>query len=428
MRERLHDKELRIEILETEKKTITEELKHKIIELNKLKQETNTINITESPCRAELIEELNLRKAEIEQKTRKIEQLTKELEVRTRNLQKLVNMELWNKNREIAKLHNHMTASYGTDRNHSKSDTVHENLHLTNLIHELDEIGIKVIFENEVVQLNYVNGEDSINMKALSDYIQRLVIQRNDLEKEVEHLKLLKLVSKPDVYLEIDNCGDENERINKYCELLQIHLKDLVKLMKDIMKNTNRADIISNEQKKIVLDILINSNILSDDFVSTLGNTPMKNILIANDKIDDSTKKSQSENVDMAKNQASVQSDSEAFSEPDRTVSMARIGLQEMQVKTLSRPRFTKYMKTFSDSEDSMDYVPYHKTYQNDLNDLDASHHIQELRETYNTLCSELNALRNDLTNKVSSDCVSKFLLISSNNHRIPKNHRIVEY
>ncbi|XP_011261366.2 CDK5 regulatory subunit-associated protein 2 isoform X2 [Camponotus floridanus] len=415
LEERFQDKVQRIEILETEKQIITKELKDKIAELDKLKHvEMNSVNeVTTTDChndtprRDELLEQLDQRNVEIEEKNRKIEQLTKELQMTTQNLQKLVNTELWSKNKEIAKLHNHMTASYGHDRSRNKSETVQEvdNSQLTNLIRELNEIGIKVNIADETVQLNYINGNETVNIKTLGEYVQRLSSQRNDLEKEVDYLKWLKLVAKPDIAAEIDGCGNETERAKKYCELLRTHLKDLVKFMKEMLQSADRADTIGNEHKKIVLDVLLSSKILSNDFVRALEGMTVQDNVAANDRTDGSVRRSRSENIaETAKNQAS-QSDSETFSEPDRTVSMARIGLQEMQYKNPSRSRFTKYTKACSDSEDSADYVPYYKTYQNDLNDLDTSYQIQELKETNNMLYSELSALRNDLVTKVSSDC-----------------------
>ncbi|KAL6261073.1 hypothetical protein P5V15_008606 [Pogonomyrmex californicus] len=414
---RLLDKEQKIEILEMEKQIITEDLKDKIAELDKLRytdannvDEVTTTNYRDDTLgREDLLEQLNQQNAEIEEKNRKIEQLTKELQVTTQNLQMLVNTELWSKNKEIAKLHNHMTASYSHDKNRNKPETVQEvdnSLQLTNLIRELNEIGVKVNFTDEIVQLDYINGNETVNVKTLNECVQRLTSQRNDLEKEVDYLKWLKLVSKPDIAAEIDGCGNETERAKKYCELLRTHLKDLVKFMKEMLKNTDRADTIGNEHKKLVLEVLLNSKILSDDFVRALEGMSVQDDAVVNDRIDGSVKRNRSENVmDMSKNQGS-QSDSETFSEPDRTVSMARIGLQEKQHKNLSRSRFTKYTKTCSDSEDSADYVPYYKTYQNDLSDLDASHQIQELKETNNMLYSELNALRNDLVTKISFDFV----------------------
>ncbi|XP_076239387.1 phosphodiesterase 4D interacting protein centrosomin isoform X2 [Calliopsis andreniformis] len=407
---RLQDREQKIEVLEVEKLTIIEQLQDKISELEKVKEAARN-DLESSIERENLLRELQLRNEEIEEKNRKIEQLSKDLQVKTQNLQKLVNTELWSKNKEIAKLHNHITVSYSHDRSRNKSDIMQESTstQLSTLIKKLNDIGIKVTFTNEVIQLNYVNGNEPIDVKTMTDYVQKLVAQKNELEKEVDYLKWLKLVSKPDIATEIDEYGDnQTERAQKYCELLRTHLKDLMKFMKEVLKNVDRSDTIGNEHKKIVLDVLMNSKILSDDFVNALEGISINDLPFNTNEmniksIDNSVKKSRSENLIAAvKNQASTQSDSEAFSEPDRTVSMARIGLQETQQKSLNRSRFTKYTKTFTDSEDSLEYVPYHKTYQNDVNDCEASHQIQELKETNALLYSELSALRNELTAKIS--------------------------
>ncbi|XP_014605591.1 PREDICTED: centrosomin isoform X2 [Polistes canadensis] len=420
LQERLNDKDQRIEFLEIEKNTMKEELQDKITELDKLKQATVEIPAKESFESSEhtkLIQELNLRNAEIAEKNQKIEQLSKELQVKTHNLQKLVNTELWSKNKEIAKLHNHMTANNQLDRSRSKTDIPQESAstHFATLSKELNDIGIKVSFINEVIQLNYVNGNESIDVKTMTEYIQTLVEKKNELEKEVDYLNWLKLVTRPDIAAEIDECENESERTKRYCELLRAHLKNLVKLMKDILKNANHLDAIHHDHNQIVLEVLLSSNIFSDDFTQVLEKMTKHNVIVGNnknviennEKIDNAVKKCYSENIlDLPKNHMTTQSDSEAFSEPDRMVSMARIGLQETQHKSINRSRFSKHTKTFSDSEDSIDYIPYHKTYQDDLHDLDANRHIQELKETNNLLYSELSALKNDLTTKVSYDVI----------------------
>ncbi|XP_017882781.1 centrosomin isoform X2 [Ceratina calcarata] len=411
---RLQEREQKIEVLEIEKQTIKEQLQDKMKELDELK-ETAKNEVEDSTCREDLLREIQNRDAEIEEKNRKIEQLSKELQVKTQNLQKLVNTELWSKNKEIAKLHNHMTAaSHCHERSRNKSDVMQESAsaQLSSLIKELNDIGIKVMFTNEVIQLNYVDGNEPIDVKTMTGYVQKLVAQKNDLEKEVDYLKWLKLVSKPDIATEIDGYGDDQtEKAKKYCELLRTHLKDLVKFMKEMLKNVDYADTIGNERRKIVFDVLMSSKILSDDFVNALEGISMNDLAFMTDEINarsmnSSVKKSRSDNLlGGAINQGSTQSDSEAFSEPDRTVSMARIGLQETQQKSLNRARFSKYTKTFTDSEDSLEYVPYHKTYQNDLNDSEANHQIQEIKETNALLYTELSALRNELTAKISIDC-----------------------
>lgn len=416
LKERLQDRDQKLEVLEIEKQTMRKQLQDKANELDQLTATWEKNGMEYSSEREDLLRRLRHRDAEIEEKNRKIEQLSKELQVKTQNLQKLVNTELWSKNKEIAKLHNHMTATtYG------KPDATQESAsaQLSILIKELNDIGLKVTFTNEVVQLNYVDGNEPIDVKTMTGYVQKLVAQRNELEKEVDYLKWLKLVSRPDIATEIDGYGDnQTERAKKYCELMRTHLKDLVKFMKQMLKNADHdADVVGNGHRKTtVLDVLINSKILSDDFVNALEGistaTDQRAINAdeaASVKLTDSNtvKKSRSENLlSVTRNQASTQSDSEAFSEPDRTVSMARIGLQETQQKSLIRSRFTKYTKTFTDSEDSLEYVPYYKSYQNDLNDSEANHQIQELKETNASLYTELGALREEFAAKISFDCI----------------------
>lgn len=144
---------------------------------------------------------------ELDEKNHTIEQLSKELQVKTQNLQKLVNTELWSKNKEIAKLHNHMSTSQCSDR-------CHDGVQLANLIRELNDIGINVKITEDVIQLNYVNGNKEVDVKTMTEYIQKLTVQKKKLENEVDYLKWLKLVSKPDIVGELD-VEPENEKVQK---------------------------------------------------------------------------------------------------------------------------------------------------------------------------------------------------------------------
>lgn len=235
LQEKLQTKEQTIEVLECEKNSMKEELHDKMLELNQLKEvydqaSLEFCNSDFSDDKEKLRRELFLKSAELHEKNQKIDQLEKELQVKTQNLQKLVNTELWSKNKEIAKLHNHMTTSQLLDKSRNKSDfsTESASSQLSDLIKELNDIGISVKFTDEVIQLNYVNGSEPIDVKTMTEYIQKLMAQKNELEKEVDYLKWLKLVSKPDIAAELDGSGSETERVKKYCEVLRMHLKVII--------------------------------------------------------------------------------------------------------------------------------------------------------------------------------------------------------
>lgn len=421
LQHQLDGKQEQIESLMAEKTQIEEELDKREQKIKQLQEnyityeEVNDVRAEDTEKIQELNRELTKRKEEIDEQNEKIEQLSKDLQVKTQNLQKLVNTELWSKNKEIAKLHNHMTANQSQDRNRNKSELTQECVisQFNTLIKELNDIGIRVDFSEDIVQLNYHDGNNSINVKTITSYVQKLTAQKNELEKDVEYLKWLKLIARPET--KSDNSQIVTEKTKEYCDLLRTHLKDLVEFMKEMLKGANQTTEI--ERKKIMLDLLASSKIISEDLVQAIESASPKILSIE----DLCTCK---EGQQLIRSQAAIivdelqhgiresaQSDSETFSEPDRSVSLARMGLPEMQPLSQGRTRFSKYTKTFSDSEDSMDYIPYHKTYQNDLNDVDAGHQLQELRETNNQLYSELNTLRNEITGKSSSSIVDEKLL-----------------
>ncbi|XP_016837483.1 centrosomin isoform X2 [Nasonia vitripennis] len=417
LRDRLQDKDLKIECLVCEKNSIKDELQGKSEELDKLKEAYDRVSAksdVQNPAELEkLREELAIKNLEIEEKSQQVERLTKELQVKTQNLQQLVNTELWSKNKEIAKLHNHMTASQYQEKSRNKSLDGAEKAgaQLNTLIKELNDIGIQVTFMNDIIQLNYVNSDKPVDVLTLTNYIHKLIAQKNDLEKEVDYLKWLKLVSKPANDSMTDVCDSTTERDKQYCELLRTHLKELMKFMKEMLRSTDETtDTVNNKQKKIVLDALMNSKILSDDFLNALEGMRLNEQDAAfdrDDRIDGSVRKSKSENFIDSKNQFSTPSDSEAFSEPDRMVSLARMGLPDIKQKSATRSRPSKFAKTFSDSEDSIDYHPCHKVYQSDVSDFDANRQILELKDINSFLYSELNALRNEVTKTRFDDAIN---------------------
>lgn len=411
----MQDKDLKIEFLECEKDTISDELQNKNEEINKLKEAYDRINLIpalESNSVLENVQqELAIKNLELEEKSQQVERLTKDLQIKTQNLQQLVNTELWNKNKEIAKLHNNMSVSQYQDKNQIKSIEEYASFQLSVLVKELNEIGIQVTFTNDIIQLNYINSDKPVDAKTITQYIHKLIVQKNELEKEVDYLKWLKLVSKPTNAVEVAAADTVTEKDKRYCELLRTHLKEMVKFMKEVLKNTDQTvDNTYDKQKKIILDTLMNSKILSDDFMQALEGVTLKEFNNSSgNRIDGFVKKSKSENFIDSRNFISTPSDSETFSEPDRIVSFARMGLPDVKQKSVHKAKSSKIIETFSDSEDSVDNHSY-QSYHSDLSDFDAGRQILELKDINSFLYSELNALRNEL-NKKTFDAVSIFFL-----------------
>ncbi|KAF7997965.1 hypothetical protein HCN44_009363 [Aphidius gifuensis] len=408
LRHESQEKQKMIDYLEKERDEIKQNLIEKDSEISRLKIDFNFLDnelpqsiVAEEKERLE--QELLIMSKEVEEKDKKIDQLSKELDKKTQNLQQLVNTELWSKNKEIAKLHNHMTAN----------QTQSINSQLDILLNELQKIKINVKFIDNNVELNYENDKkDLLNIETMENYIEQLTIKKLQLEKDVEYFKWIKLISKSD---DDDNNNEyfdlKNNNNVKYCELLKNHMTDLMKFMKEMIKKSNYSS--TNEYKKMILDLLVGSEILSEDFVNALNGITVKQLTMEDictckdQQLIDKTCSIVGDDLP-----GSAQSDSESFSEPDRKVSLARIGLQDVQKKSLHRSRFTKCTKQFSDSEDSIDYIPYHKTFQNDLIDIDASHQIQELKETNGILYNELNELHNELlAKKIDENLINEKLL-----------------
>ncbi|XP_012286950.1 centrosomin isoform X2 [Orussus abietinus] len=411
LQQQLQDEEQKVIRLETERNDAKKELEEKIAELDKLREAYDRESAEVKDTISRVLEEREKLHCEMCQKNAELERKNQRIVELNRDLQKLVNTELWNKNKEIAKFQDHLTASNNHERSRNRSDSLQESAasQLASLIQELNSIGVTVKFTDDVVQLNHIGGKEPVDVKTMTTYIQKLVVQKNELENEVDYLKWLKVITKPDISGDIGGFENETERAKKCCEVLRTHLKDLMNFMKDMLKGAEYSDGISNEHRRIVLDVLVSSKLVTDDFVHALEGKMGKmacgdNNGCVEDNVEDLAKKCYSENVLDGKVPISAQSDSEAFSEPDRTVSLARIGLQETQNKSIGKSRHSKYTKTFSDSEDSVEFVPCHKTYQSDLNDGDIGHLIQDLMETNELLCKKLDALRSEFLTRSTFD------------------------
>jgi centrosomin len=400
----LQDKDLKIEYLQCEKNSIINELQNKNEELYKLKEIYNQANekVKDSIDIDNLQKELVEKNLLLEEKNDQVDQLTKELSIKTQNLQKLVNTELWSKNKEIAKLHNNMT--FQCQRKIcNKSDISEENIkfQLNVLIKELNNIGIHVTSMNDIIQLNYMNSDKSVDFITITNYIHKLIAQKNELEKEVDYLKWLKLVSKSVNKVETRMCDSTSNRY-KHSNVLRMHLKEIVEFMNEILKTDQMTDLVNTHQKRIIFNALINSKIFSDDFINALEGTTFNQLgsdvnLDNNEKIVESVRKCKSENFIDCKYQFSTPSDSEAFSEPDRMVSLARMGLSDVKQKSIIKSRSFKYAKKFSDSDDSIDFYPCYETYKSYINDFDTNRQNFEFKEISSFLYSELYALRNEV-------------------------------
>ena len=223
---------MKIECLECERNAIRDELEDTKDELNKIKNEYDALVARlDAPLHSEIdVEELKqeLQKSNqmLQQKNEMVKKLDSDLQMKTQNLQQLVNTELWSKNKEIAKFHNHITASQDNT-----------NSQLSMLIKVLSEVGIQVKFANNIVQLNYVNGDKQFDVVSLADYIQQLIVQRNNLVEE-DYLRFAEFENN---FSESD-CTIIIKRNKWYCELLRSHLKDIMRYFKGMLKQTDDND------------------------------------------------------------------------------------------------------------------------------------------------------------------------------------------
>ncbi|XP_014253255.1 centrosomin isoform X3 [Cimex lectularius] len=186
--ENLKESELKLKELsekdpDVEKEERVEELEHLV---STLKGQLDTILTKKSKEN----EELSSLRAEIELKNKSIEQLNEELRKRTFNLQELVNKELWDKNREIEKLNTLCEKKQNESMElRTKMESQQEELiALNDKIQELsDNISCKLT-KKDVEKLREDYEKEKDNNKALSEKCNNLEKEVTKSEKARKEL------------------------------------------------------------------------------------------------------------------------------------------------------------------------------------------------------------------------------------------------
>lgn len=301
------------------------------------------------------------------EKNQEIEKLREELRKRTQNLQGLVNKELWEKNREIEKLSqiiNNLQTQQRQQRSLDNSFFVDNNNSLTQGFTSFNETRF-----NEIMEMNQ-KAQSKIN-----SLVQKLCnSQKQVSQKDVDQLQAeLKNLNEKHEACEnvrkgvVELCGVLTERLEELTGFLNSLLQqaDIVALLgeekgKSLRKALDRSLDLSRslnisrlslpgDQSLIHLGNLTSLGLLDCSVLSNIDHSGNFSLIadlkseveslksqLAEKNINQSIAKSSRKKSSESSKRIDLVSDSEEWSEPDRNVSMARIGLEKSSVSAES--------------------------------------------------------------------------------------------
>ncbi|XP_044727228.1 centrosomin isoform X2 [Chrysoperla carnea] len=397
-----------VHVLQTKDNRIVEleqeifNLKDELLTIRKEHLESATVEIEKNDSeKVDHTDLINL----VDKRGKEIERLEEELRKRTGNLQELVNKELWDKNREIERLQKRIRLIL--DEKESEIQALRLELQDKDKTIDGSGDGSSTRMHEEIIELKNANTSLKIQIEDLKDKIH------NTPERDTE--KLRSEIQK--VEKDYKMCLKTKQEALDMCSLLTSRLEELALFLKALLKHKSVLGFLGIENQSIIKDVVDKSLDLSRNlsmsisinedasllqmssitsvldsnrlsllkFLHTLDNenelgfsTSLQDIdplnitlnnsnstifnkslmhLLNRSKCELPREKSPIKSHEKSKiNHELDQSESEAWSEPDRSVSLARIGLvdESIKVSPVSRNR-NKYQTTFiteSSSED----------------------------------------------------------------------------
>jgi centrosomin len=283
------------------------------------------------------------------EKNEEIEKLQVELKKRTQNLQGLVNKELWEKNREIERLTQVINNLQNQKRQMRSLDGffMNDDQSLSNSFNESHF--------NDAMEKNK-KARDKINQLVKKLYENHDRVSKHDVDQLKSELQLLNEEhEKCEVVRKncVDLCGvlsDRLEELSGFLGYLLQHADVLALLGKDkkmaMQQAVNRSLDLSRSLNVSRLSMLgdhslahLDNNSVLNILDATMGSTreSMDNVALVSNlraKIEYLQLQLDEKSKNSASPASSGPSGSEVWSEPDRNVSMARMGLEKMSLES----------------------------------------------------------------------------------------------
>ncbi|KAJ8961270.1 hypothetical protein NQ318_008955 [Aromia moschata] len=222
---------------------------------------------------------------EIEVKDKEIERLSEELKKCTCYLQEIVNKELWEKNKEIEKMHNKQVNSSEVMR--LKKELSSKETQLKLLKDKISELGLDITIPSQ----NSFDGKDlpspSKNfehIRALQDQLKAYKEERDYFKQKIEEsenkannyskaLEELQTQNK-DLHVELEKSEKLQHESSEICSVLSRRLEELAIFLDSLLKQKSVLGFLGVQKNKKLREIIDNSLDLSRSFTMSMMINP----------------------------------------------------------------------------------------------------------------------------------------------------------
>lgn len=203
-------------------------------------------------------------KTEIEEKDREISRLTAELKKCSCYLQEIVNKELWDKNKEIEKLHCRQVNSPEILK--LRKDLTGKEQQLKLLKEKISELGLDMKIMHEL-DLKDVSSPTKFIAKSLQDELKTVKDERDYFKNRVLELEL---TSSPELIdtlrAQLEKSENHLQESNEVCVLLNTRLQELAIFLDSLLKQKSVLGFLGIHKEKKLREIINNSLDLSKSF------------------------------------------------------------------------------------------------------------------------------------------------------------------
>lgn len=215
---------------------------------------------------------------EIETKDKEIERLTVELRKCTCYLQEIVNKELWEKNKEIEKLHNKQTNCSELMR--LKKELTGKDHLLKVLKEKISELGLDLNVSQDVEEVDApISPSKNIHhIKTLQDQLKSCKEERNyfcEKLKELETNDYPSIIGKLEMQTEtlkaeLEKSDYLRHKSNEICSILNNRLEELAIFLDSLLKQKSILGFLGTHKERKLREIINTSLDLSKSFAMSM--------------------------------------------------------------------------------------------------------------------------------------------------------------
>ncbi|XP_072402203.1 centrosomin-like isoform X2 [Diabrotica undecimpunctata] len=219
-------------------------------------------------------------KQELEEKDKEIERLNGELKKCSCYLQEIVNKELWDKNKEIEKLHTRQVNSPEVLR--LRKDLTGKEQQLKVLKEKISELGLDLNISCDAELKDLASSSKMQHIKSLHEELKTCKDERDYFKeklKELEGANYPEIIEKLKGHtISLKSDLEKSEKLkresNKICALLNCRLEELTVFLDSLLKQKSILGYIGMQKERKLREIINSSLDLSKSFNMSLGINP----------------------------------------------------------------------------------------------------------------------------------------------------------